>query len=108
NMIHMSTPTTTTTTTTTATTGAEATPADATATLDVRPIAGRIGAEIHGVDISQPLDDAAVAAIRAALLRHRVVFFRDQRLDHRSQIAFARRFGELTYAHPHDLEPPEG
>lgn len=77
-------------------------------TLDVRPIAGRIGAEIRGVDIAQPLDDATVAAIRAALLDHRVVFFRDQRLDHRSQIAFARRFGDLTYAHPHDEEPPDG
>ena len=78
------------------------------ATLDVLPIAGRIGAEIHGIDIAQPLDDATVAAIRAALLRHRVVFFRDQRLDHASQIAFAHRFGELTYAHPHDEEPPDG
>jgi taurine dioxygenase len=78
------------------------------AAVDVRPIAGNIGAEIHGVDIGQPLDDATVAATRQALLRFRVVFFRGQRLDHRSQIAFARRFGELTYAHPHDEQPPDG
>jgi alpha-ketoglutarate-dependent taurine dioxygenase len=84
------------------------TPTGADPTLDVRPIAGHIGAEIHGVDIAQALDDATVAAIRAALLRFRVVFFRDQRLDHPSQIAFARRFGDLTYAHPHDEEPPDG
>jgi taurine dioxygenase len=37
-----------------------------------------------------------------------VVFFRDQRLDHASQIAFGRQFGELTYAHPHDDTPPDG
>ena len=36
------------------------------------------------------------------------MFFRDQRLDHATQIAFGRQFGELTYAHPHDDTPPEG
>jgi alpha-ketoglutarate-dependent taurine dioxygenase len=76
--------------------------------LDVRPVAGEIGAEIHGLDISQPLDDATVAGIRDALLRHRVVFFRGQSLDHATQIRFGRYFGELTYAHPHDASPPEG
>ena len=81
---------------------------DAPASLDVRPIAGEIGAEVTGVDLAGPLDDATIAAIRAALLAHRVVFFRHQALDHASQIAFGRRFGELTYAHPHDDRPPEG
>jgi taurine dioxygenase len=76
--------------------------------LDVRPIAGEIGAEIHGLDIAEPLDDDTVTAVRAALLRHRVLFFRGQRLDHTSQIRFGRYFGELTYAHPHDDRPPEG
>ena len=76
--------------------------------LDVRPIAGRIGAEIHGLDISRPLDEASVTGIRDALLRHRVVFFRGQSLDHGSQIRFGRYFGELTYAHPHDPTPPDG
>jgi alpha-ketoglutarate-dependent sulfate ester dioxygenase len=36
------------------------------------------------------------------------VFFRNQDLDHASHIAFGRRFGDLTYAHPHDDAPPEG
>jgi len=76
--------------------------------LDVRPVAGQIGAEIHGLDIAQPLDEHTVAAIRDALLRHRVVFFRGQSLDHASQIRFGRYFGELTYAHPHDDSPPDG
>jgi taurine dioxygenase len=77
-------------------------------TVDVHPIAGHIGAEIEGVDLARPLTPAAVAAIRDALLRHRVIFFRGQEIDHAEQIAFARNFGELTYAHPHDDEPPAG
>lgn len=76
--------------------------------LDVRPLAAKIGAEIHGVDLATPLDPKVIAGIKAALHRWRVVFFRDQRLDHASQIAFGRQFGELTYAHPHDDHPPEG
>ncbi len=78
------------------------------AELDIRPLAAKIGAEIHGVDISRPLAPEAIEGIRAALRRWRVVFFRDQRLDHASQIAFGRQFGDLTYAHPHDDAPPHG
>jgi alpha-ketoglutarate-dependent taurine dioxygenase len=76
-------------------------------TVQVRPLTGTIGAEIDGVDISAPLADDTVAALRRALLAHRVLFFRDQSLDHASQIEFGKRFGELTYAHPHDAAPPE-
>jgi alpha-ketoglutarate-dependent taurine dioxygenase len=68
--------------------------------LDVRPIAGLIGAEIHGVDLSAPLEPAVVAEIRATLLQWKVVFFRDQDLDPASHIAFGRLFGEVTPAHP--------
>jgi taurine dioxygenase len=64
------------------------------ARLDVRPVAGALGAEIHGVDLSLPLDAAAVGAIRAALLEHLVIFFRGQRLSPAAQLAFARGFGE--------------
>ena len=58
-----------------------------------------IGAEISGVDLSRPLPPEHVTAIRAALLRWKVVFFRDQVLDHRKHIAFARQFGETTAGH---------
>ncbi|MEU6277047.1 TauD/TfdA family dioxygenase [Streptomyces populi] len=61
--------------------------------LEVKPAAGHIGAEITGVDLADPLTDEAVAAIRAALLRWKVLFFRGQRLDHAAHVAFARRFG---------------
>ncbi|MEU6285375.1 TauD/TfdA family dioxygenase [Streptomyces sp. NPDC047028] len=62
--------------------------------VEVRPVAGHIGAEIAGVDLARPLDDATVSVIRAAVLRWKVVFFRGQELDHAGHIAFARRFGE--------------
>lgn len=47
-------------------------------TLDIRPIGGRIGAEIHGVTLSGGLPAGIVAAIKAALLKYKVLFFRDQ------------------------------
>ena len=75
--------------------------------LSVDRVAGHIGAEVSGIDLSSPLDDAAVAGIRAALLEHKVLFFRGQHLDHTGQIAFARRFGALTHAHPHERQAPE-
>jgi alpha-ketoglutarate-dependent taurine dioxygenase len=74
----------------------------------VTPLSVHIGAEITGVDISAPLSTEAFRVVDEALLRWKVVFFRDQALDHRAQIAFGRQFGELTYAHPHDDTPPEG
>jgi taurine dioxygenase len=67
--------------------------------IEVRPIAGSIGAEIHNVDVSQDLDQATIADIRQALLEHCVIFFRNQRLDAERHKAFTRRFGEL-YIHP--------
>lgn len=74
--------------------------ADAEEPLDVVPVAGRIGAEIRGVALGGDLDEATVAAIRAALLRHKVIFFRDQhQLDDAAQEAFAERLGKPV-AHP--------
>ena len=77
------------------------------ADITVTPVAGRIGAEIGGVDISRPLSATEIETIQRALDEWRVVFFNGQSLDHGSQIAFGRQFGELTYAHPHDDAPPE-
>ncbi len=74
-------------------------PAVPPADLEVTRVTGRTGAEIHGVDL-RDLDDATVAGIRQALLAHRVVFFRRQQLDAAAHLAFARRLGPLTLAHP--------
>jgi taurine dioxygenase len=67
--------------------------------IEVRPIAGSIGAEIHNVDVSQELDDGTVRDIRKALLDYCVIFFRDQKLDVARHKAFTRRFGEI-FIHP--------
>ena len=65
------------------------TPASAAALgIDVRPMSGHIGAEIHGVDLTH-LTPESVAEIRAALLQWKVVFFRDQDLTQAQHIAFA-------------------
>ena len=72
----------------------------------VSPLAGNIGAEITGVHTGGPLTDETVADIRQALLRHKVVFLRDQRLDYARQVAFARRLGPLTLGHPTLASPP--
>ena len=78
------------------------------ARLDIAPTSGYIGAEISGVDLGGQLDAATVAEIRSALLAYKVIFFRDQRIGHAEQIAFARLFGKVTAAHPHEENPPEG
>ena len=62
--------------------------------IEVRPIAGALGAEISGVDLSKDLSEETVAAIRRAWLEHLVVFFRDQDLPPARFLAFARRFGQ--------------
>ncbi|MTD52631.1 TauD/TfdA dioxygenase family protein [Amycolatopsis pithecellobii] len=75
--------------------------------VTVRPVAGHIGADISGVDISRPLSESTLAELKSALHTYQVIFFRDQNLDHALQIAFGRQFGKLTYSHPHDDAPPE-
>ena len=54
-----------------------------------------IGAEITGVDLRQPLDDASFEIIREAWHEHSVLVLRDQRIDDDRQVEFARRFGAL-------------
>jgi taurine dioxygenase len=74
----------------------------------IRPVAGHIGADISGIDIASPLAPETVQQVKDALHKYKVIFFRDQHLDHASQITFGRQFGQLTYAHPHDEAPPDG
>jgi alpha-ketoglutarate-dependent taurine dioxygenase len=70
-------------------------------TLTVEQLGGRIGARISDVMLAGDLPDATVAEIRTALLRHKVVFFRDQEhLGDEGHIGFAQRLGPLTTAHP--------
>lgn len=62
--------------------------------ITIKPIAGSLGAEIGGVDLSLPLDAETVQVLRRALLDHLVIFFRDQELTSDSYLAFAEAFGE--------------
>jgi taurine dioxygenase len=62
--------------------------------IQVRPIAGALGAEIEGVDAARSLPDEIIAEIRRAFLDHLVIFLRSQKLTPQAQLAFARRFGE--------------
>ena len=71
--------------------------------MDVARVTPVIGAEIRGVTLEPAMDDATVAAIRAALLEHKVLFFRNQSLDAADLTKVATRFGEPTPAHP--VEP---
>lgn len=72
-----------------------------TSQVTVSKIGGRIGARIDGVRLSGDLSPETVATIRAAILEHKVVFFRGQNhLDDDAQIAFAELLGPLTTAHP--------
>lgn len=62
--------------------------------LEVKRIAGALGAEIHGVDLSAGLTESTAAAIRQAFLEHQVIFFRDQDLGPEQFLRFAQAMGE--------------
>jgi alpha-ketoglutarate-dependent 2,4-dichlorophenoxyacetate dioxygenase len=63
--------------------------------IRVTPLTEVFVAEIAGVDIARPVDDATWAEIRAAFEEHSVLVFRRARLDDETQVAFSRRFGAL-------------
>ncbi|TDJ28177.1 MAG: TauD/TfdA family dioxygenase [Gammaproteobacteria bacterium] len=67
--------------------------------LNVKPLSIHIGAEIHDVDLTKPLATDQISDIKTALLQWKVVFFRNQPLNHRQHIDFARQFGEPTPGH---------
>ena len=83
---------------------------EAPVSINVRPLSVQIGAEVEGVDLRQPLSVQTVEEIRKALLVWKVVFFRDQHIEHSHHVEFARNFGRLTLGHPvfgHDQTYPE-
>ena len=68
-------------------------------TLDIMPRGATIGAEIKGVDFSQPVDAMTAGAIYEALTRYSVIYFRDAAMTPAQHVDFGRLFGELT-VHP--------
>ena len=67
--------------------------------MDIRRIAGALGAEVTGIDVSR-LSDGEFAAVHAALLKYGVLVLRVQSLTPAAQLAFARRWGEPHF-HPY-------
>jgi taurine dioxygenase len=63
--------------------------------LDIRPVSGALGAEIHGIDLERPLEERACAEIRNALNEYGVIFFRDQNISPAAHLAFGKRFGDI-------------
>ncbi len=67
--------------------------------IRIRKVTPVIGAEIEGVDLSQPLGNETFQAVHDALMDNLVIFFRGQTMDHGQQKDFGRRFGAL-HIHP--------
>jgi len=76
--------------------------------IEVLPIAGALGAELRGPDLSRKLDDAAVDAVLASLYEHKVIFFREQQLTPEQQIEFSAQLGAIFTDHPAYLPTLEG
>jgi taurine dioxygenase len=71
-------------------------PAD---TMQSRPLSPALGAEILGVDLSEPISDELFAQIQDCWHQNLVVLFRDQHLSEADQVRFAERFGPLALSH---------
>ena len=67
--------------------------------LDIEPLSPAIGAVLRGVNLAEPASDDLIGDIRAALLRHQVIFFEGQDFTPTQQRDFAARFGDL-HVHP--------
>lgn len=64
--------------------------------IEIRPLSPALGAEIRGVDLARPLEDAAFDEILAAWHRYQLILFRDQTFDEDQQVEFGRRFGPVA------------
>jgi taurine dioxygenase len=73
--------------------------------MNIRYNAAPLGAEITGLDLAQPLDEATFRAIEDLFHDRGVVVFRDQQLKEEEHIAFSRRFGELEILPKQWLKP---
>jgi len=72
--------------------------------MEILPTGGALGAEIRGVDVSRPLEQPTVEAIRRAILEYQFLFFRGQELSEVEQVRFSRYFGAPE---PHVRDQPE-
>ncbi len=70
--------------------------------IQIKPVAGRIGAELSGVELSGDISTQDFDVINQALLKHKVLFFRDQFLTDEQHESFSLRFGDQV---PHPTVP---
>lgn len=68
--------------------------------IQVHPVTSVIGAQIEGIDLREPLGEQTAAELADALVRWKVLFFRNQPISSDQQIEFAKNFGSVTPAHP--------
>ena len=66
--------------------------------ISVTPTTGSIGADVEQVDL-RDFDDELIAELHDAWMRHKVLFFRDQKLSQTQHVAYGKAFGELE-VHP--------
>jgi len=79
---------------------------DSSTSLTTRPLTPGFGAEIMGVDLSRPLDDATVAAIRSVWISKGLLLFRGSSFDDEAQMRLSRVFGEMEPAATGHMNDP--
>lgn len=62
--------------------------------IEIEKISPVLGAKVHGIDLSTPMDDETFRVVHDAWMEHKVLAFPDQRIDHDAYLDFAARFGE--------------
>jgi len=76
--------------------------------ITLEPLTPTIGAEVHGIDLTQPLTEMQIKAVRQAMVDWKVIFFREQDITTEQHLAFARLFGDLEihpFAYPKEGYP---
>ncbi|MBW2694513.1 MAG: TauD/TfdA family dioxygenase [Deltaproteobacteria bacterium] len=68
--------------------------------MEIKRVAGALGAELRGLDLSQKLDDASAETIREALYRYKVIFVRGQSLTPQQHVDFSAQLGPVFTDHP--------
>ena len=68
--------------------------------FEVRPLTPSIGAEISGISLNDELNDDTIEQVYNSLIKHQVIFFRNQNLSPESHLKLAESLGEIDPGHP--------